>query len=248
MILSQLNQNYILLQGVNEILKLFSTDQLEDFKVKWSEVFQNRIEEIENSLCSLTKMKSNDCSNCKKLSNPKWMNAAVSKSFKKLRLLNQVVAIETLADESHDFFAKISERKLSSNGIETNHKNIFQDSNNDEKIIEIDISLFNKGSVDPLTYKTIQSSFYGKENGTKLICKVGSSFLFREFNRKEAEKILVSQLKGWIKQESLELKENVQKKVPNTETLSCRELSYIVEHVENEEFKAAVNVVNHCYF
>lgn len=235
------------MQGVNEILKFFSINQLEDFKVKWSEVFQDRIEEIEHSLCSIEKVHSNDCSKSEKLSNPKWMNAIRSKSLTKSRLLNQIVAIETLSDEGHDFSAKISERKLSTNGIDTNQSNITHDYN-DEKIIEIDISLFKKGSVDPLMYKMNQSLLNGRENRTKLICKVGSSFLFREFNRKEAEKILISQLKGWIKQESLELKENVRNKIPNTETQSCRDFSYVGKHFDEKEFKAANNVVSGCIF
>lgn len=236
--------SFSFVQGVNEILKLFSTNQLEDFKVKWSEVFQDRIEEIERSFCSIAKLKDNECSKCEKLSNSKWMNAVRSNSLKKSRLLNQIVSIERLADENRGFHAKISERKLSPVGVDNCPNNLSQDSHSDEKIIEIDISLFNNGSIDPLNYKTNQSSLYRKENGTKLICKVGSSFLFREFNRKEAEKILVSQLKGWVRQESLlEPREIVRNKVPNTETQSCRDFNYFGKHFDDNELKAANNVV-----
>lgn len=240
--------NFYSLQGVNEILKFFSPNQLEDFKVKWSEVFQDRIEELEHSLCSTAKLKSQDCSKPEKLSNPKWINAVRLKSSKNSRLLNQIVSIETLADEGFDFSAKISERILSTNGIDINQSNMTRDSYDDEKIIEINISLLHRGSVDPFVYKTNQNSLNGRENATKLICKVGSSFLFREFNRKEAEKILIAQLKGWIKQVSLELKGNVRNKRSNTETQSCRDFSYVENNFDEKEFKATNNVVSGCVF
>ncbi len=182
---------------------------MEDFEIRWNEVFRDRIEELETLFCkNFVAPSRRNCipsSEIKLLPERDWKNRLRSRNNDDIKIFEQISAIEKLSDENVDFDGIVSERNVINGAVN-------QSEDDDIKLVEILIRFTDKTNLGSLGHKHQNSTDSKNESSSvsevKLLCKVSPRFMFHELDRKEAFKIVISKLKSSISKKLVKTKKN----------------------------------------
>lgn len=184
-------------------MKLFSEKRLEDFNIRWNEVFKDRVEDLETFLNSKSKGKENETNN---LTNNRSCNK--EESWKTLEQLH----VCEISDKFTLFKEILFDEKLSDPSVEmTVDKkeccNVSETQNGNDELITLCINVALKND------KTKNCTGDGYDvYKTFIVCRMPVESVFHELSKNIIQKMLLKKLKKILKNERLKSRYEYPKK------------------------------------
>ncbi|XP_065206562.1 activating signal cointegrator 1 complex subunit 3 [Planococcus citri] len=226
---------YSVTTTVNSILKLFSDRRLEDFNIRWYEVFKDRIEDLESLLGSDSKGKES-------ASNSFTNNRSFNKeeSWKNLKKFN----VSNTSDKHIIFKEMLFDEKLNDPAVEmaVEKKECFNGSDvpSDELVtLCINIDLKNDGS----------NNYAGdscKVNRAFIMCRMPVESVVYELNKNIVQRMLLKKLKKILKNEKLKsrFKDSKKKVVKRVKSSNQQRSMFYYDNDANDiQSKTESNVI-----
>lgn len=207
---------------MNEVVKVLSSKQLEDFTIRWDEIFKDRIDGLEKYFHSKQidkTIRTNNSRKDKQLPRHDWKKV-LNRRSRKMHLLEQIRTICLLTNNNLAFDARIEEETADENSTFIN--------------VELKLSARNADEESPQFTKV------------NFKCEVSPCFLFREFTREEAIKLLMENIRKLFKQKSLKRKAKsslAKKMLDESKTVSCYDQFFDLQ-IDEKGKKHKSNVVS----